>query len=68
MLSPNPSAPEFAAVANTPGLTRDSLASWFATSHDFPQEMYFAIPDEKIDDLVAYVLLLRSEAYRPPVR
>lgn len=67
-VSANPSAPEFEAVANAPGLTRASLTSWLNTSHDFPREMYFAIPEEKIDDLVSYMLTLRREDYEPMVR
>ena len=68
MLSPNPSAPEFARIANSPGLTRETLGRWLNNSHDFPREMYFAVPEEKIDDLVAYMMTMQSEDYRPMVK
>jgi mono/diheme cytochrome c family protein len=66
-LSPNPSAPSFVDVANTPGLSRESLASWLKTTHDFPSEMYFEIPEEHIDDLVAYMLTLQTADYEPAI-
>lgn len=65
--SPVPTAPGFEAVANTPGLTKETLTQWLNTSHDYPREMYFEIPAEHIDDLVAYMLTLRSENYEPTI-
>ena len=65
--SPVPNAPSFEAVANAPGGTRESLSQWLRTSHDYPREMYFEIPEERIDDLVAYMLTLRSEDYEPAI-
>lgn len=65
--SPVPSAPSFEAVANAPGVTRESLSQWLNTSHDYPREMYFEIPEERIDDLVAYMLTLRSADYEPSI-
>lgn len=65
--SPVPNAPSFEAVANAPGVTRESLSQWLRTSHDYPREMYFEIPEERIDDLVAYMLTLRSEDYEPAI-
>lgn len=58
--SPTPKAPSFVAVANKPGLTRASLNRWLRTHGSHPQEMYFEIPAEHIDDLVAYMLTLRQ--------
>ena len=52
-------------MANTPGLTKGTLAQWLNDSHNFPREMYFEVPAEHIDDLVAYVLTLRREGYEP---
>ncbi|OBX18555.1 hypothetical protein A9995_11345 [Erythrobacter sp. QSSC1-22B] len=65
--SPVPAAPSFEAVANVPGVTRESLTQWLKTSHDYPREMYFEIPAERIDDLVAYMLTLRSDDYEPSI-
>lgn len=65
--SPNPTAPGFEQVANTPGLTSASLKQWLADVHNYPDAMYFEIPAEHIDDLTAYLLTLRREDYRPPI-
>lgn len=59
------SAPTFAAVVNTPGLTKPTLNRWLRTHGDHPREMYFEIPAEHIDDLVAYMLTLRAEPITP---
>ncbi len=52
-------APGFSAVANTPGLSRTTLAQWMSNHQNYPEEMYFQIPAEHIDDLVAYMITLR---------
>lgn len=65
--SPNPAAPAFEQVANTPGLTAASLKSWLSDVHNFPEQMYFEIPEEHIEDLAAYMLTLRREDYRPGI-
>lgn len=65
--SPNPAAPPFEAVANTPGLTRASLNEWLKKPHNFPDAMYFEIPAEHIDDLTAYMITLRRADYKPAI-
>lgn len=57
--SPMPAAPAFAAIANTPGLTRETLATWLSNHRNFPEEMYFEVPAEHIDEITAYLLTLR---------
>jgi mono/diheme cytochrome c family protein len=59
-LSPNPEAPPFEAVVATPGLTRETLTAWLASSHNFPEMMSFSIDAGRIDDLSAYMLTLRE--------
>ena len=67
-ISPNPQAPPFAAVINTPGLDLATLRPWLQNSHDFPAMMDFAIEPEHIDDLAAYMLTLKDPAYRPAIQ
>lgn len=67
-VSPNPDSPPFPMIGNTPDVTAETLTTWLRNSHDFPQEMYFVIADERIDDLAAYILSLRSKDYEPPVQ
>lgn len=63
--SANPKAPAFVAVSNSAGLTKASLNRWLRTYSNHPREMYFEIPEEHIDDLVAYMLTLRTNDRRP---
>lgn len=66
--SPNPDAPAFEAVVNTPGLTAATLTPWLQDSHNFPAMMNFAIAPGQIADLAAYMLTLRRDDYRPPIQ
>lgn len=63
--SPMPTAPAFTAVANTPGLTRETLATWLSNHRNFPEEMYFEVPAEHIDEITAYLLTLRRPQSAP---
>jgi mono/diheme cytochrome c family protein len=56
--SPNPDAPDFSAVANTPGMTERALAVWLQTPH--PSMPNFIIPPEVRDNLIAYILTLKT--------
>ncbi|GGD96418.1 hypothetical protein GCM10011515_15400 [Tsuneonella deserti] len=57
--SPRPDAPSFSAIAASPGLDAAKLAQWLRDHRNYPDEMYFEIPAEHIDDLAAYMLTLR---------
>lgn len=56
-VSPNLDAPNFIAVANTPGMTARALAVWLQTSH--PSMPNFMIPAEQKDNVIAYIMSLR---------
>lgn len=62
--SPLAEAPSFAAIANTPDFDSARLAQWLRDHRNYPNEMYFEIPAEHIDDLVAYMRTLRRD-HRP---
>ena len=64
-LSPNAAAPEWPEIANTEGLTRDSLTTWLTDAHNYPGEMDFYLEADEIDQLVEYLLTLRREDYHP---
>ncbi len=66
--SPNISAPPFEAIANTRGLTDDTLKSWLRDSHNYPGQMDFEIDEKRIDDLAAYMLTLKSPDYQPAIQ
>lgn len=57
--SPVAHAPSFSAIANTPELSKSSLNRWMLNHKNYPSEMYFEIPAEHVDDLIAYILTLR---------
>jgi mono/diheme cytochrome c family protein len=60
--SPNPSAPSFASVANTRGISGRALAVWLQTSH--PTMPNLVIGTEDRNNVIAYIMSLRS----PPQR
>jgi mono/diheme cytochrome c family protein len=57
MRSPNARARPFAAIANTPGLTRTALNAWLHSSHTNMPDLI--VEPERVDDLHAYLLRLR---------
>lgn len=59
--SPLAQAPSFSAIANMPNLSSDTLGEWMKNHRNYPDEMYFEIPAEHIDDVVAYILTLRRD-------
>jgi mono/diheme cytochrome c family protein len=56
--SPNPDAPPFRTVANTPGMTVTALTVWSRTSH--PSMPNLVIEPHEMDDLIAHILGLRD--------
>jgi mono/diheme cytochrome c family protein len=63
--SPNPQAPPFASIANSEGLSRQTLNAWLRNTHNYPGEMTLRIDESKLDDLVTYMLALKNPNYRP---
>ncbi|MEM8725143.1 MAG: hypothetical protein AAGE86_06450 [Pseudomonadota bacterium] len=64
-LSPNPNAPTFASIANREGLTQDTLASWLADAHNYPEVMDFDLNADQVEVIAQHMLTLRSEDYVP---
>jgi len=65
-LSPNPDAPEWPVIANTPGLTRETLLAWLTEAHNYPDQMDFYLEQDEAEMLADYMLTLRREDYHPP--
>ncbi len=65
--SPNADAPAFAAIANMPGLTGDTLRQYLRDSHNFPAAMNFTVEPAQIDDLADYVVTLKRANYKPDI-
>lgn len=66
-LSPNPASPAFAEIANRPGLTEASMATWLRDAHNYPEDMDFELDGKQVDALAAYILSLRVPDYRAPI-
>lgn len=58
--SPYSGAPAFHRIALTPGMTSMALNVWLHTSH--PSMPNLIVPRDRLDDLLAYFVYLRSEA------
>ncbi|MEN9925485.1 MAG: hypothetical protein RL268_1611, partial [Pseudomonadota bacterium] len=65
--SPNVESPDFQAVANMPGLTRETLRNFLRDSHNYPSAMNFTVEPGQVEDLTAYVLTLRRADYKPEI-
>lgn len=57
-VSPNPVAPPFKKIANTPGMSITALTVWSRTSH--PTMPNLIIEPHDMDDLIAYILSLKD--------
>ena len=64
-LSPNPEAPDFEAIANSAGLTGDSLTAWLIDAHNYPELMEFELNEPEAREVAAYMVTLQREDYEP---
>ena len=64
-LSPNEDAPGFDAIANSAGLTGESLTAWLIDAHNYPELMEFALSEEEARAVAEYMVTLQSEDYVP---
>lgn len=67
-VSPNPEAPPFEAIANSSGLTVDTLSKWMLDSYNFPEKMSIEVADEDVEHIAAYMITLRRDDYTPPTQ
>lgn len=57
--SPNPDAPKFKEIANSPGLSKLALYVWLRSPHPTMPNLALEIQDE--EDLFAYILSLKDK-------
>ena len=57
--SPEPTAPPFKDVANTPGMTGTALRVWLSTSH--PTMPNIIVEPQDMDNVIAYILSLKDK-------
>jgi len=58
-ISPNPDAPSFSAVANTPGMSPRALVVWLQSPH--PTMPSLMLPPDVSDNVIAYIMSLREK-------
>ncbi|MEZ5743632.1 MAG: hypothetical protein R3D89_07875 [Sphingomonadaceae bacterium] len=59
-LSPNPNAPTFVEIANREGLTRDTLATYLADAHNYPEAMDFDLTEARVGQIADHIYALRD--------
>ena len=62
-VSPNPQAPGFADIANSPGVTRATLVTFLSDAHNYPMQMDVDLVEEDIELIADYMLTLQSDDY-----
>ena len=62
-VSPNPQAPGFADIANSPGVTRASLVAFLSDAHNYPMQMDVDLDEKDIEDIADYMITLQSDDY-----
>ena len=58
-VSPNIKAPNFGAVADSPGMTERALVVWLQSSHHATMPNFMIAPDD-LDNVIAYIMSLRA--------
>ena len=62
-VSPNSQAPGWVDIANSPGLTRDTLVTFLSDAHNYPMQMDVDLVEEDIELIADYMMTLRTEDY-----
>ena len=63
-VSPNPQAPRFVDIANREWLTQESLATWLADAHNYPEMMEADLEPAQAKAIASYMFAMRSEEYQ----
>ena len=58
-ISPDPLAPTFKEIANTPGMNARALIVWFRTPH--PTMPNFILETQNEEDVIAYITSLKKD-------
>ena len=66
-ISPNPQAPGFADIANSPGVTRETLVAFLSDAHNYPMQMDVDLVEEDIELIADYMITLQSNTYVKPL-
>ena len=62
-VSPKPDAPGFADIANSPGLTRETLETFLSDAHNYPMQMDVDLDETDIEIIADHIMTLQSDDY-----
>ena len=62
-VSPIADAPEFGDIANTPGLTRETLEAFLSDAHNYPMQMDLDLDQTDIKSIVDHIMAMQSEKH-----
>ncbi len=62
-ISPNSGAPGFGEIANSSGLTRETLKAFLSDAHNYPMQMDVDLDETDIELIADYIMTLQSEEY-----
>ncbi len=62
-VSPDPQAPNWVDIANSPGLTRETLVTFLSDAHNYPMQMDVDLADEDIEVIADYMMTLQTDDY-----
>lgn len=62
-VSPNPQAPGFADIANSPGVTKETVVAFLSDAHNYPMQMDVDLDADDIEEIADYMMTLQSGDY-----
>ena len=62
-VSPIAYAPEFGDIANTPGLTRETLEAFLSDAHNYPMQMDLDLDQTDIKSIVDHIMAMQSDKH-----
>lgn len=62
-ISPKAEAPGFAEIANSSGLTRETLKAFLSDAHNYPMQMDVDLNQTDIELIADHIMTLQSEEY-----
>ena len=62
-ISLDPQAPGFADIANSPGVTHDTLVTFLSDAHNYPLQMDVDLDETDVEVIADYIITLQSDDY-----
>lgn len=62
-ISPKPDAPGFTEIANSSGLTRETLKAFLSDAHNYPMQMDVDLDETDVELIADHIMTLQSKDY-----